>query len=100
MEDWCFDCFEPARVPRANFADFSFQRSQWPEKPASLIEKETMFHSRGKLKNEHRTSNVQHRIMYSVNLKKLSNANLLFEIRFRCFRQAQALSLPRGASRL
>jgi hypothetical protein len=37
---------------------------------------------------EHRTLNVQHRIMYSVNFKKrLSKANLLFEIlRLACFK--------------
>jgi len=47
---------------------------------------------------EHRTLNVQHRIMYSVNLKKrLSKANLPFEIQFGCLRQAQDPSTSRGA---
>ncbi len=49
---------------------------------------------------EHRTLNVQHRIMNSVNLKKmLSKANLPFEIRFGCLRQAQAPSTSRGIIR-
>jgi hypothetical protein len=42
---------------------FRYHVSAWPlaAEEVSLIEKEI---------NEHRTSNVQHRVMYSVNLKK------------------------------
>jgi hypothetical protein len=49
-------------IPTSAFVKCSFIRAPpLAKKTASLIEKET---------NEHRTSNVQHRIMYAVNLKK------------------------------
>ena len=52
------------------------QPSRRPKKTAGLIEKETLPLAsfirwvNEKMNIEHRTLNVQHRIMYSVNLKK------------------------------
>ena len=67
--------------------------AQSPAKKTGLIERETQFHTWGyqKMNIEHRTLNVQHRIMNSVNLKKdgaiggasayATRAKLPFEIR-------------------
>ena len=65
-----------------------------------IIIRNEVYQTRGLLKNEHRTPNIQRRMMYSVNLKKAEQSKLPVEIRFACLGQAQAPRLParRGES--
>ncbi|CAB1077070.1 hypothetical protein D1AOALGA4SA_4866 [Olavius algarvensis Delta 1 endosymbiont] len=54
------------------------QRCLWPRASSLIIEKKLM-------NVEHRTSNIEHRIMYFINFKRLSEAILSFVIRYSTF---------------